>query len=177
MAVAQRELRHLPGSHHAIRRSGSASRLWHHVGTWAMVLLVALALYVAYALITTVVSWTQVKLDDLRYGYPRTYQTDAYVGFNEQSGLPTHFVVMNAHRQVLIMIVPGGNPAHVSVIKGPYLFGPGQEFSPATLEVVDFNHDSYPDLRLHVAGQTITYLNDHRHHSFMLPRAGEGAAR
>jgi hypothetical protein len=142
-----------------------------------MVLLVTLALYVAYALITTAVSWTQVKLDDLRYGYPRTYQTDAYVGFHEQSGLPTHFVVLNAHRQVLIMIVPGSDPAHVSVIKGPYLFGPSQEFSPATLEVVDLNHDSYPDLRLHVAGQTITYLNDHRHHTFLLPRATAGAGR
>jgi hypothetical protein len=175
MAVTQRELRYLPDTRHANRRSRTAARPWGRAGSLLTMVLAVAALYVAYALISTVVSWAQVKVDDIRYGYPRSYQTDAYVGFREQSGLPTHFIAINAHRQVLIMIVPGGDPSHVSVIKGPYLFGPGQEFSVATLEVADVNHDGHPDLRLHVAGQTIVYLNDPKHQSFKLPRATGGA--
>jgi hypothetical protein len=120
------------------------------------------------------VSWVQVKVDDMRYGYPRTYSTDAFVGFHERDGLPTHFVVMNAHRQVLIMIMPGDDPARVSVIKGPYLFGADQDLSPATIDFVDVNHDSYLDLRLHVAGQTTLYLNDHRRHTFTAPASSQG---
>jgi hypothetical protein len=137
--------------------------------------LVGLALYVAYMLIATVVSWADVKLDDIRYGYPRTFQTDAFVGYDEQTGVPTHFIAVNAHRQVLIMILPGGDPSHVTVIKGPYLFGPGQEFSPPMLQVSDVNHDGYPDLTLQVAGQSVVYLNDPRRHTFVLPKgAGVG---
>jgi hypothetical protein len=166
MAVMERELRLVP----AVRRT---TRRWDRTGSVLSIFLVGLALYLAYMLIATLVTWGQVKLDDIRYGYPRTYQTDAFIGYNEQTGVPTHFVVVNAHRQVLIMILPGGDPGHAEVIKGPYLFGPGQEFSPATLQISDLNHDGFPDLTLQVAGQTIVYLNDPRHHTFVLAK-GQG---
>jgi hypothetical protein len=139
--------------------------------------MLGLALWVAYAVCSAAVAWAQIKLDDIRYGYPRTYQTDGFIGYREESGIPTHFSVLNAHRQVLIIIVPGGEPSHVTVIKGPYLFGPGQEFSPATLEVADVNHDGYADLRLHVAGQTVVYLNDHRRQTFIVSHTQGGATR
>jgi hypothetical protein len=171
MAVMQRELQYLP----AVRRR--QGRRWDRTGAIATFTVLGLILWIAYVLCSAAVSWAQVKLDDIRYGYPRTFQTDGYIGYREQSGLPTHFTVINAHRQVLIMIIPGGEPGRVSVIKGPYLFGPGQEFSPATLELIDANHDGYPDLRLHVAGQTLVYLNDPRHHSFIVSRSQEGTAR
>ncbi|HWE62036.1 MAG TPA: hypothetical protein VHB98_10015, partial [Chloroflexota bacterium] len=140
-------------------------------------MLAALALWLAYALIGFVVSWAQVKLDDIRYGYPRTFQMDGYIGYQESSGLPTHFVAINAHRQILILIVPGTDPGKVSVIKGPYLFGPNQDFSPATLELRDSHHNGSPDLVLHVAGQTITYRNNPAKHTFVLPHVVSGGAR
>src|SRR5690348_1631603 len=43
----------------------------------AAVMIVAL-----YAIVSAAVQWTQVKLDDLQYGRPRTMQLDAYVGHN-----------------------------------------------------------------------------------------------
>ena len=33
---------------------------------------------------------SQIKLDDLHYGRPRTAQLDAWVGHNEAAGTPTH---------------------------------------------------------------------------------------
>lgn len=170
MAVMQRELQLLPSARRQARR-------WDRTGAVLSLFLVGLALYVLYMLVATLVSWGGVKLDDIRYGYPRTYQTDAFIGYDEQTGVPTHFIAINAHRQVLIMILPGGDPAHATVIKGPYLFGPGQEFNAATLQISDVNHDSYPDVILHVAGQTITYLNDPKHHTFDLPKSSQGGAQ
>ncbi len=170
MAVIQRDLQLAPlPRRHAKRRDMSGAVL--------SLFLVGLALYVAYMLIATLVSWGAVKFDDIRYGYPRTYQTDAFIGYDEQTGVPTHFIAVNAHRQVLIMILPGGDPSHVTVIKGPYLFGPGQEFSAPSVQVSDVNHDGYPDLTLQVAGQSIVYLNDPHHHTFVLPKAQGGAGQ
>lgn len=171
MAVMQRELRY-PS---AIQRR----EVRHGARTGAVLTLFAfgLALWLAYTVTSAALAWGQVKLDDIRYGYPRTFQADGYLGYGEASGLPTHFTVINAHRQVLILIVPGTNPAHVSVIRGPYLYGADQDFSPATLTLRDANNDGAPDLVLHVAGQTFTYLNDPRHHSFYLPHSATGASQ
>jgi hypothetical protein len=167
VAIVQRDLNYLP----ALRRP--ARRQWARASMIATPALLILAVFTVYLLINTVLAWASVKMDDLRYGYPRTSSTDGYIGYKEQTGIPTHFTVINDHRQVLIMIMPGGDPSHVLVIKGPYLFGPGEEFSPATLDLSDVNHDHYPDLRLHVAGQTLVYLNNPQRQTFRLaPQSG-----
>lgn len=168
MAIMHREL-HYPAT---IRRR--QPRPWVRLRAIGTLTLIGLALWLAYSFIQLTCTWATVKLDDIRYGYPRTSQTDGYIGYRESSGLPTHFTVINAHRQVLIMIVPGTDPGKVTVIKGPYLFGPNQEFSPATLQLVDLNHDGYQDLVLHVAGQSIAYLNDPHRHTFVLPHTTGG---
>lgn len=171
MAVMQRELRYPMTVHRRPVRHG-----WR-TGAVATLVACGLALWLAYTLTSAALAWGQLKLDDLRYGYPRTFQMDGYLGYAEASGLPTHFTVINAHRQVLILIVPGTDPAHVSVIRGPYLYGADQDFSPATLALRDVNNDGAPDLVLRVAGQTFTYLNDPSHHSFYVAHAGTGAAQ
>jgi hypothetical protein len=38
--------------------------------------------------------WLNIFMDDLHYGRPRTFQTDAWVGHNEQTGTPSHFIVI-----------------------------------------------------------------------------------
>lgn len=171
MAIVQRELRYPTLVH---RRT---HRRFDRVGAVGTLTLVLVAFWLCYSIIGLASSWIAVKVDDVRYGYPRTYQTDGYVGFREAGGLPTHFTVINAHRQIVVLIMPGTDPARVTVIKGPYLFGPGQEFSPATLTLEDANRDGHPDIELHVAGQTLTYLNDPLKHTFIVPRAIPGGSR
>jgi hypothetical protein len=171
MAIMQRELRQ------PLVLARRQPRRWERTGAILPLMLIILALWLAYSVIGFAAAWARVKYDDIRYGYPRTMQMDGYIGYRESSGLPTHFVAINAHRQVLILIIPGTNPGRVAVIKGPYLFGPDQDFSAATLELRDTNHDGYPDLLLHVAGQTITYFNDPAKRTFVAPHASSGAPR
>src|SRR5579864_8207813 len=70
VAIVQRELNYLP----ALRRP--ARRQWVGLSRMAMPALLIMAVFVAYLLISTIIAWGQVKLDDLRYGYPRTFSTD-----------------------------------------------------------------------------------------------------
>src|SRR5665213_44915 len=106
VAVMQRDLNYLP----ALRRS--ERRQWARASTIATPALLILAVFALYIAINTAVAWAEVKVDDIRYGYPRTSSTDGYMGYKEQTGIPTHFTVVNDHRQVLIMIMPGGDPSH-----------------------------------------------------------------
>src|SRR5215210_5629335 len=52
----------------------------------AMLAGAALTSLAAYVAVSTAVHWTQVKLDDLQYGRPRTVQLDSFVGHNEAEG-------------------------------------------------------------------------------------------
>lgn len=110
--------------------------------------------------ITSLIAWTQVKLDDMHYGRPRTYQTDAYVGHNEAAGSPTHFVAMNLNRRVTIVEFPGGDVSKPQVIAGPYLFGRAEDLTVVKVRVGDVNGDDKPDLTVHVKDERLVYIND-----------------
>jgi hypothetical protein len=121
----------------------------------------AAALLVAlYAVVSAAVEWTQIKLDDLQYGRPRTMQMDAYVGHAETEGVPTHFVGMNLNRRVTILEMPGGDSSKVNTIMGPYLFGQGEDLTPVTLSSSDINSDGLADLLVSVKNEQLLYLND-----------------
>lgn len=117
-------------------------------------------LVVAYAVVTAAVEWTQVKLDDLQYGRPRTMQMDAYVGHGENVGVPSHFVAMNLNRRVTILEMPGGDSTKVTTIVGPYLFGQGEDLTPVTMGSSDLNGDGKSDLVVSVKNEQLLYLND-----------------
>ncbi len=117
------------------------------------------AVLFAYLLISTVVGWLGTKADDLQYGRPRTFQTDAYVGHNETSGNPTHFVAINLNHQVDIIELPGGDVTKARAISGPYLFGTDEDLTPVRLEVRDLNGDAKPDLLVNVKNEQVVYIN------------------
>jgi hypothetical protein len=121
----------------------------------AAVMIVAL-----YAIVAAAVQWTQVKLDDLQYGRPRTMQLDAYVGHNEAGGVPSHFVAMNLNRRVTIIEMPGGDSAKINTILGPYLFGQGEDLTPVTMSSADLNGDGLADISVNVKNEQLLYLND-----------------
>jgi hypothetical protein len=117
-----------------------------------------------------VVPWAHTTLDDLRYGRPRTFQVDAFVGHNEQAGMPTHFIALNLHRQILIIELPGGDPAHARIYSGPVLYGAGGDLVPVTLSFADVNGDQKPDMVIHLyyqgwfgfsdSEQDVVFIND-----------------
>jgi hypothetical protein len=106
-------------------------------------------------------SWWQVQQDDWHYGRPRTAQYDAAVGHNgDSSANPSHFLALNLDRTVIVVEIPGGNPAQSHIYLGPTLLGDGQDLTPVTLSFEDRNGDGRPDLNIHSGDQVIVFLNN-----------------
>lgn len=161
MAVRSRDLRNahprmpdLPGL-----LSGNLTLIAYIVTT-------VLALLALFLLLSTAITWVHIKIDDIRYGRPRTFQLEAFVGHHEEQGLPTRMISMNMNRQIVVMVIPGGDASKVHTLKGPYLFGEREDLTPATLRLEDMNSDGNVDLILQVKNEAVVYMN--RDSSFQL---------
>ena len=109
---------------------------------------------------SAVVSWWQTSQDDVHFGRPRTFQTDARVGHNDDH-TPSHFIALNLSRHVVILEFPAGDVTKEKVYLGPTLFGDGQDLTPVTLAFKDVNGDGKPDMVLHIQGeQEVVFIND-----------------
>lgn len=120
----------------------------------------AIAVVVSVEMVCTLVGgwWTRYQ-DDLHYGYPRTYQTDARVGHNDAE-IPSHFIALNLHGHLEVIECPGSDCTKALIYVGPVLFGDGQDRVPVTLEFRDTNHDDKPDLIIHAQDQIWIFIND-----------------
>lgn len=132
---------------------------WQQARPFAIAIGAGAAMLLLYLLISAIVTWLGVKADDLQYGRPRTFQTDAYVGHNEIPGRPTHFIAINLDHQVDIIELPGGDVSKARAISGPYLFGNGEDLTPVRLEVRDVNGDNKPDLLVNIKNEQVVYIN------------------
>lgn len=143
------------------RRIALPSGVRSALSSWgSTVLLYVLLLVLGYLLLTPVFAWGQRRIDDLRYGVPRTTQIDGYVGHHETSGEPTHFVALNLRRQISVLEFPGGDPAQVRVFSGPYLVGADGEDVVPHLALQDVNGDGRADITLQVRDEIVLYIND-----------------
>ncbi len=137
------------------RQKRARSRYWLvylGVGMLAM-----LALWVA---LQALVSWWNTTQDDWKYGRPRTYQFNAVFGHSDSAANPTHIIIVNLNRHIIVMELPGGDPSHSRIYSGPTLFGDGQDLTPVTGRAVDVNGDGKLDLVLYVQDQRIVFIND-----------------
>jgi hypothetical protein len=151
----------LPGNKRSTTSPGKPSvhstRKVHPLFYLGLGMLVMLALWL---LITTAITWATTTLDDLHYGRPRTFQTDAWVGHNEQSGQPSHFIAINLHRHIQIIEFPGGDAAHPRVYNGPQLYGANDDLTVVTLTFVDVNGDHQPDMIINFQNSRTVFIND-----------------
>ncbi len=130
-------------------------------------MLATLALVAVLSIVTT---WFTTTLDDLRYGRPRTFQIDAYVGHNESPGMPSHFLAVNLHGHIEIIELPGGDASHARIYIGPQLYGADADLIPVTLSFINVNGDHKPDMIItfHYKGwlgfsdskQVLVYINE-----------------
>lgn len=142
------------------------------VGPLAYLVTGILAALAIYVLVGAAVGWAQVRIDDLRYGRPRTTQIAGLVGHGaESAGQPTRFIGMNLDRQVVVLELPAGDPSQVRSLPGPYLFGANEDLTPVLLSLRDMDRDGLDDLIIDVRNEQIVYLN--RDGSFRLPTADE----
>ncbi|QBD77739.1 VCBS repeat-containing protein [Ktedonosporobacter rubrisoli] len=108
---------------------------------------------------SAVFGWFNTTLDDLRFGRPRTFQTDAWVGHNEQNGTPSHFIAINLNRHIEIIELPGGDAAHAHIYVGPQLYAQDDDLVPVTLSFADVNGDHKPDMIATYQGTRAVFIN------------------
>lgn len=120
-------------------------------------LLVALLIWAG---MTQILNWGNNALNTMRYGYPRTFQTDAVVGHHDSASLPSHFLAINLHGLIEVIEWPGGDASHARVYVGPQLFGSNSDQEPVTLRFIDLNGDHLPDMVIEVQGSQIVFMND-----------------
>lgn len=128
------------------------------------------AMLLLWVLGSTVLAWGINRYDDLKYGYPRTYQTDAVVGHGgDNAQHPSHFIAVNLHGQAIIIEFPAGNPQHAESYVVPYYIreqggGQGGDMTPVTVEFRDVTGDKKPDMIIHILfrtqDQTFVFVND-----------------
>ena len=91
-------------------------------------------------------TWWRVWQDDLRYGRPRTYQTDALVSSTDTTEHPSHFIVLNLQGRAVIYYLPGGDLSKTKAYAGMTLVGEQTALSPVTIDIRDVTGDHHPDL-------------------------------
>lgn len=177
MAVTSRNLKSTAAQRATRPLSINPPRPARAVSSLPNSLLYALALLLIVVLVnlimSPVLSWGRTKLDDIRYGRPRTIQTTAFVGHDEANGLPSHFVAMNLERRVVILEMPGGDATKTRTIVGPYLFGAGEDLTPVLLRFEDVNADKRPDMLVNVKQEEMVYINDAAENGFRIITAEE----
>lgn len=104
--------------------------------------------------------WGNNELNTLRYGYPRTYHIDAYVGIGDSQQHPSHFVAINMRGVVTILDFPAGDPAHAVVLQTATVPGNNPDLAVVTLSFIDINHNGQPDMLVDIDGFQSVLIND-----------------
>lgn len=107
-----------------------------------------------------VLNWGTNVYNNIIYGYPRTYQTNAIVGHNDSAANPSHFIAVNLRGQIIIFELPGGDPSKSIDYIGPDLVGASEDLLPVTLTFQDINHDGAVDMLVHVADKDFPFCNN-----------------
>jgi hypothetical protein len=111
-------------------------------------------------------SWVHTKwlatMDDWTYTQTfRTFSIDFAVGHNGDSAThPSHFIVQNDKRRIVILEFPADEPGKCIVYYGPVLLGDGQEKTPVTLSFQTDPQTGRMDMVLHVEDQQYLFTNN-----------------
>ncbi len=115
---------------------------------------------------SSLLAWGSYEYNNIVYGTPRTYQTDAVVGHGGDSPQhPSHFIAINLNRQAIIIELMAGNPAKsIDYVVPYYILGPGGDLTPITVSFRDVTGngklDMIVDIHLSPQDQTFVFVND-----------------
>ena len=89
--------------------------------------------------------WWQTHQDDVTYGMPRTYQTDAVVGHSDSNSNPSHFIALNLRGQIYVIELPGGDATKA---RGYFITSEvgGNPNPPVTVKFQDLTHSGHLDM-------------------------------
>ncbi|GHO85411.1 FG-GAP repeat domain-containing protein [Dictyobacter formicarum] len=124
------------------------------------------AMLVLWVLGSTALSWGIARYNDFKYGYPRTYQTDAVVGHNDSPTHKSHFIAINYNHQAVVMEMMGGDTGpgkSISYVVN-LMSSDSVDLAPVTVDFKDLNGDGKPDMIVHVhlsnQDQVSVFIND-----------------
>lgn len=137
---------------------GTYRRSMHWLWYAGLGALVALLLWVGASWIGT--WWTSTQNDWAYTQAFRTFSVDQAVGHNHDSAAhPSHFIVQNDHRRVLIIELPADDASKLIIYAGPLLLGDGQDRTPVTISFQVDAQSGRQDLVLHVQDQSYVFTN------------------
>jgi hypothetical protein len=124
-----------------------------------------LAMLALWLIGSTFLAWGIQRYNDVLYGNPRTFQTDAVVGHGDSTEHPSHFIAVNLNRQAIVIEFKAGDPAKsVSYVAPVYIAGDGGDLAPVTVEFKDVNDDKRTDMIIHIhlpsQDQLSVFIND-----------------
>jgi hypothetical protein len=111
-------------------------------------------------LLSVAATWWQGVQDNLKYGTPRTFQADQYVGLGDSPGHPDHFIALNLHGVIEVVQINPQDPTRDAVY---VLTSVGNESVPASLSFRDMNGDGKMDIVVTIGDSTpytIAMLNN-----------------
>jgi hypothetical protein len=122
------------------------------------------AMLVLWVLGTMALSWGIQEYNQITYGMPRTYQTDAVVGHGGDSAAhPSHFIAMNLQHQAVIYEIMASNPSKSITYVVNIGASDPNDLAPVTLRFKDLNGDHKLDMivDVHVSGgdQLTVFIN------------------
>jgi hypothetical protein len=154
MRTSARRYQHLPMTPHQQLPPPEPERKRVH---WLV--FVGLAMFimiVGWLVFNALGSWIHDREDDLTYGYPRTYQTDANVGHN---GRVSHFLCLNLHGEIEVIETQPGHP-EASKVYVIMVLPADQDRVPVTISFQDINGDGKLDGLVHLGATEIPLYNN-----------------
>jgi hypothetical protein len=133
-----------------IHKERAPSRRFHWMIFMGMVMFV---MVLGWFIFTAIGYWWQSRQDDFKYGVPRTYQTDQFVGHADNPAHPDHFVAINTGGMIEVIEMNVLNPKYDHIYPITTSENP---LTPVTLGFEDVNHDGKIDM-LVIVGDTNPY--------------------
>ena len=121
--------------------------------------LVFLAMVIGWIALTLLMNWWTAKQADWKYGNPRTFQVDQFVGHLDTTEHPNHFVALNDNGMIEVVEL-NINPKNDHIYAITTVSDP---LTPVTLNFADINHDGKVDMVVTIgAGNSysVVLLND-----------------
>jgi hypothetical protein len=126
----------------------------HRFDRSTLVIWLCLALIVmvgGWWLLSAVSSWWANWQDDLHYGTPRTFQADQYVGLGDSPAHPDHFLALNLHGMIEVVLLDPQDSQKDAVF---VLANVGNASTPASLSFRDTTGDGRTDVIVTIGDST-----------------------
>jgi len=125
---------------------------------WVCIALIVMI--VGWWLLSWVANWWQGVQDNMKYGNPRTFQADQYVGLGDSHDHPDHFIAINLHGVIEVVQI---NPQDHTKDAVYVLTNVGNESIPASLSFRDTSGNGKTDIVVTIGDSnpyTIVMLNN-----------------